>query len=58
VTKEHKGIISQSVIESIDGSTWEEPETKGQEFEIKIGNHQHAAFACPEMGRLLDAQKS
>jgi len=57
VTEEFKRIINESGITSVDDSTWEEPETRGQELEIKIGN-QHIAFTCPEIGSLVDMQKS
>jgi protein mago nashi len=57
VTEEFKRIITESGITQVDDQNWDEPKARQQELEIKIAN-QHIAFTCPEIGSLVDIQKS
>ena len=52
VVEEVKRIIVESGITSVDDRNWQEPKTRQQELEIKIGN-QHIAFTCAEIGSLI-----
>lgn len=57
VVEEVKRIIVESKITQVDDQNWEEPETRQQELEIKLGNV-HVSFTCAEIGSLADIQKS
>lgn len=59
VVDQTRRIIEESGITKVDDSAWPEPDDRcrRQELEIKIGN-EHIAFACAEIGSLLDVQNS